>query len=278
MIAKLLSELSTGIWAIRPEAAQGYMNLIVSYLKDPKNLSQTDHSEDRKRCSTLKVVSQAPDRTLMFSDAFKWDGTDKLDIPANSIVTIPVLDGITKYDQYCGPTGMQTVAERVRMLDHHPNVAAIMLQIDSPGGEGYAARLMVDQLDQTNKPVIAFIDDLAASAAYMIASATDLIIANSDLAQIGSIGTYIPFASFDRKLADQGIDFRPLYATASKDKNKTSADYFAGHTEEAQAMVDQFNESFLSSVENTATDGCNVTAANGEPVRCFPQRRPKKSA
>ena len=58
-------------------------------------------------------------------------------------------------------------------------VRAILLDIDSPGGEAtgmFATAKLVSAVNKT-KPVVAFVNDVAASAAYGIASAASEIIA-----------------------------------------------------------------------------------------------------
>ena len=99
------------------------------------------------------------------------------------------------------------------------NIKGVVLKIDSGGGSGDAMRLMADTISDRNKPVVAFIDDNACSAAYGIASGCDIVVANSNTAYVGSIGTYISIADYTEYLKKEGISIIEVYATASKDKN-----------------------------------------------------------
>ncbi len=71
------------------------------------------------------------------------------------------------------------------------NVRAIVLRIDSPGGDALAASNMLQMLDsaRVKKPIVASMSTVAASGGYMIALAADSIFAEP-LTVTGSIGVY----------------------------------------------------------------------------------------
>ena len=68
-----------------------------------------------------------------------------------------------------------------------PRVKAILLRIDSPGGDALASDLMWRELRTCGKPVIASMSDVAASGGYYMAMACDTIFAEP-LTLTGSIG------------------------------------------------------------------------------------------
>jgi ClpP class serine protease len=171
------------------------------------------------------------------------------DAPENSIAVINVCGAITKHDQYSGNDGMQSKAEVLRYCYTNTNIAGVVLKIDSGGGEGMAMRLMCEAISERNKQVVAFIDDFACSAAYGIASACDHIVANSEQARIGSLGTYLTIADYAKFYEMKGIKLIEIYATASTDKNKEYYEALKGNLEPLRKVADQFNESFLASIE-----------------------------
>ncbi len=71
------------------------------------------------------------------------------------------------------------------------NVKAIVLRIDSPGGDALASANMLQILDsaRVKKPIVASMSSIAASGGYMIALAADSIFAEP-LTVTGSIGVY----------------------------------------------------------------------------------------
>ncbi len=87
-----------------------------------------------------------------------------------------------------------TLASVAKQLDRAfawPRARAVALSINSPGGSAVQSHLVFQRIRQLSVekklPVIAFLEDVAASGGYMIACAADEIVA--DLSSIvGSIG------------------------------------------------------------------------------------------
>lgn len=88
-----------------------------------------------------------------------------------------------------------------------PEVAAIVLEVDSPGGQvtlvpETAAEIRAARRE--GRPIVAVANGMAASAAYWIASAADeLVVTPSGL--VGSIGVYLLHEDMSAQLAAEGI-------------------------------------------------------------------------
>jgi protease-4 len=100
------------------------------------------------------------------------------------------------------------LSEALEKAERDPAVAAIVLDISSPGGEVTASEdLYFDVLKLREvKPVIVSIDEMAASGAYYIASAADHIYAKPGSA-VGNIGviSFLPEPDFvDEELFTTG--------------------------------------------------------------------------
>ncbi|MCF2972687.1 signal peptide peptidase SppA [Synechococcus sp. Nb3U1] len=88
------------------------------------------------------------------------------------------------------------------------SVKAVLLRINSPGGAvGSSQELYraVTALHEVGKPVIAIMEDIAASGGYYVASAADKIYANPGTLT-GSIGVIISGLSFGELLENYGIE------------------------------------------------------------------------
>ncbi|MFQ3614151.1 MAG: signal peptide peptidase SppA [Cyanobacteriota bacterium] len=88
------------------------------------------------------------------------------------------------------------------------SVKAVLLRINSPGGAvGSSQELYraVTALHEVGKPVIAFMEDIAASGGYYVASAADKIYANPGTLT-GSIGVIISGLSFGELLDNYGVE------------------------------------------------------------------------
>lgn len=177
-------------------------------------------------------------------------GASPENAPINSVAVIEFTNAVTKYDQECGGSGTNTKMDFLRRAEKNDNIQSIVFLIDSGGGEAYAGMDMARAIRTSTKPTIAFIDDFACSAAYEIASACDLVIANHKMARTGSVGTYLTIADYSEYFAMQGIKLIDIYADESeKDKNKAFREAIKGRTELMKQYVNAVNEEFLSSIE-----------------------------
>lgn len=98
----------------------------------------------------------------------------------------PVLLNLT------GPrAGAQDIIENIEEASNDTRVCAIILRIDSPGGDALASNLIYHALlnAKKKKPIVASIADMGASGAYYIAAASDEIFAPS-ASLTGSIGVF----------------------------------------------------------------------------------------
>ena len=163
-------------------------------------------------------------------------------------VAVIHLDGIIMVggssDLFGSPISSSTqIIAFIEEADEDPNIKAILLEINSPGGSAVASKEIVDALQRTNKSTYSLIREIGTSGAYWSASATDKIVAN-DLSIVGSIGvtsSYIEFAglleryniTYQRlvsgKYKDTGTPYRPLEKEEKdllQDKINTIHDYF----------------------------------------------------
>jgi signal peptide peptidase SppA len=147
----------------------------------------------------------------------------------------------------CGMTGYDGLRTQFTTALTDPSVAGIALSIDSPGGEVAGCfDLARDMLAaRGEKPMLALVDGMAASAAYAIASACDRI-ACSSVGLVGSIGVIVAHADLSKQLDKQGVDVSLIYAGKHKaDGNPfepLDAAVRATIQAEIDAVWDQFTE------------------------------------
>ncbi len=92
----------------------------------------------------------------------------------------------------------------------------VILEINSPGGSGVAADIIVSKLKSINKPVFAVIDDIGTSAAYLIASSADKIFANK-FSLVGSIGATMSYIEISGLMKKYGITYERIVSGKYKD-------------------------------------------------------------
>lgn len=90
-----------------------------------------------------------------------------------------------------GGDGYDAIESRVRAALDDPRSRALVIEYDSPGGEVAGCGVCADAIraaaDASGKPVVSYVGELAASAAYWLASASDKIVTPAS-GMLGSIG------------------------------------------------------------------------------------------
>jgi protease-4 len=103
-----------------------------------------------------------------------------------------------------------TDRERLKTIEdlaENEQVAAVIVAINSPGGSTAGGEELYEALTalREKKPVVAVIDELGASAAYMTAIAADRIFARR-LSIVGSIGVLFQTVNAGKLFATIGVD------------------------------------------------------------------------
>jgi len=112
---------------------------------------------------------------------------------------------------------LESYAREFKVLEEDPSVEVIILNIDSPGGEAAGISQFATYIRNSPKRVVAYVDDLAASAAYWIASAAREIYA-SQTAFVGSIGVVFTVMDDSEKLKKEGIEKVEIVSVQSPKK------------------------------------------------------------
>jgi serine protease SohB len=128
----------------------------------------------------------------------------------------------------------------------------VALAINSPGGSAVQSHLIHRRIralaEENEVPVIAFVEDVAASGGYMIACAADEIVCDAS-SIVGSIGVVGGSFGFDKLLARIGVD-RRLYTSGER---KAMLDPFLPEkpedVERLKAIQHEIHEGFIALVK-----------------------------
>lgn len=245
--------IASGIWLIDSEYAQGYLPLVTNFLKG-NNRNQLIEAKSVPELTERNSIKIFNPTSGIYNISEYGDRVKPESAPQNSIAVIDIADVITKYDQDCGPAGMVTKSNLLKRCYQTNNIDAIVLKIDSGGGEGYAMFHLCETIAERNKPVYAFVSDFCASAAYGIASGCDSIYVNMDLAKVGSIGAYTTLIDYKNFFERQGVKIHEIYAAQSKDKNIEFKEAVKGNYAPMQKMLTVFTEKFITMVYDNRKD------------------------
>ncbi|MCL6618435.1 MAG: signal peptide peptidase SppA [Thermomonas hydrothermalis] len=106
-----------------------------------------------------------------------------------------------------GKIGGDSTAELLRQARDDDDIKAVVLRVNSPGGEVFASeqiRREVEALKAAGKPVVVSMGDVAASGGYWISMNADRIYADPSTIT-GSIGIFGLLPTFDRTLGKLGV-------------------------------------------------------------------------
>ena len=158
---------------------------LVDAVAEPDKIGQLITQEIGRVLPVMRPAAERPERwqrpriAVIYVDGNITDGKSK---------SVPVLG-----QQLAGG---ETVVEALVAARNDPQVGAIVLRIDSPGGSALASELISREVFATRgvKPILCSMSDLAASGGYFVAAGCDVIFAEP-MTITGSIGIF--YGKFD---------------------------------------------------------------------------------
>ena len=145
--------------------------------------------------------------------------------------------------------GSQTIAKAIRAARNDSDVKAIVLRIDSPGGDGPASDIIWREVKQTIgvKPLVVSMSDVAASGGYYIACAADSIFA-SPATITGSIGVFAGKLSLAGLYEKIGITTETSTRGAHADMYSLDRPFTDDEREIVRHQIGMFYNNFLKIV------------------------------
>lgn len=132
-----------------------------------------------------------------------------------------------------------------------PNVKAILVRIESPGGGVAPSQEIYREIKRTTaeKPVLASLGGIAASGGYYIAAATNHIVASPGTLT-GSIGVIMNFPNLKNLFQKIGYRTVTIKSGAFKDSGNPERDMSEEEKKLLQATVDQVRDQFVKDVSS----------------------------
>jgi len=171
-------------------------------------------------------------------------------------------------------------AESFQKAATDSNVKAVILRINSPGGAVTASDIMYREVmrfrEQTRKPVVILMADVAASGGYYVACAGDRIIAHPTTVT-GSIGVIIQTVNVADGLNRIGVRAESITSGPNKNMGTPFEPMTPEHRALLQGLVDEFYGNFKSIVTSNrpeldeeelawVTDGRVITGTKAAEV------------
>ncbi|RLQ86900.1 signal peptide peptidase SppA [Notoacmeibacter ruber] len=148
-----------------------------------------------------------------------------------------------------------TITEDSDLLDRLDSIAetesveGVLLVIDSPGGTSVGGEAIHNAVRKiaAEKPVVAQVGTLAASAGYMIASAADHIVARQS-SIVGSIGVLVQYPNVQRGLDMIGVELDAVKSSPLKAEPSPFNETTAEERAVLQRLVDDIYDWFVTLV------------------------------
>lgn len=143
------------------------------------------------------------------------------------------------------------VAERLDAARRDRNIRAVILNIDSPGGEVAASDIIHHEITrfkaETGRPVVVMMLGMAASGGYYVAMAGDHVLAQPTTLT-GSIGVISIFPDFHLLMTKIGIAVNVIKSGGAKDSGSPFRDMTGDEKALFQTVIDDYFEKFLAVV------------------------------
>lgn len=177
---------------------------------------------------------------------------------SDKIAVVPIEGIISSYSGDRGAYNMvEVVKAQLKRADEDEDVKAVILRVDSPGGEVLASDDIANALrefqEESGKPVVVSMGSLAASGGYYVSAPCEWIVAN-ELTITGSIGVIMHGYNY-RGLMDK-IGLRPDVYKSGKFKDMLSGDRLQAEIPpEERAMVQKLIDETYAKFKSVVGEG-----------------------
>jgi len=196
-------------------------------------------------------VEEIRDRIGTRADAPPVEESDVAVLPLHGMI-VPRADLLSEVS---GATSVEAFQQDFRAALADPAVSAILIDIDSPGGDAQMVPELASEIRAARgtKPIVASANPRAASGAYWIASAADELVVTPS-GDVGSIGVYTAHADLSAAQEKAGIKT----TLVSAGDYKVERNPFAPLSEDAKAAMQDRVDSIYETFVQAVADGRGV--------------------
>jgi signal peptide peptidase SppA len=212
--ARVASRLFNAPLALRPEKAE----MLCAALVDRLGIAKLDTID-----GTTLGASQLRQRAMDWYDEAPKTARDMYSLQrgvARISIDGTLVHKLGGVEPSSGMIGYDCLDRIITDAQENKEVGAILLDIDSPGGEvagcfEFARRLRTLGASNGGKPIVAFANEMACSAAYAIAASCDAVM-TTETGITGSIGVWTMLVDMTKGLTKNGIEVTMIRAGKRK--------------------------------------------------------------
>ena len=234
----ILEYMTNQMWAVEPDTLGRMVEIVDRHVAGVKLTGEQIEAAIGKRDNKAEV----DDSGVGFDDA-------------TATAIIPVVGVIAKHARMVNGisqprgTSIETLNKQLAEAVDDSQVESILLHIESPGGSIAGLMDFADDVLEASKvkPVVAFADDLACSAAYWIGSQATQFFANKS-ALVGSIGVYSLIIDSSKAFDKAGFKMHIVRSGANKGIGAEGVKITDKQVGVIQGIIDANFESFLAAI------------------------------
>ncbi len=263
--ARVASRLFNSPLMLRPEKAE----MLCAALVDRMGIAKLD-TIDGRSLGAAQLRQMAMDDDGWY--AKPKTPRDMYDV-RRGVATIDVCGTLVHklggVEPYSGLMGYDQIEKIVADAQANEEVGACLLELDSPGGEvagcfDFARKLRTMGARGGGKPIVAYANEMACSAAYAIASSCDAVM-TTETGITGSIGVWTMLVDMTKGLSKNGIEVTMIRAGDRKARGGPYEHADKATFEKLQAWVDETWDIFAGLVaENRPISKQAVLSGQGD--------------
>lgn len=207
----------------------------------------------------LRVVSSQYNLAQSENFPFKTIVNDK----GEKVALIPLYGTMTKWGGLCS-YGTAELAQMIDLANASKNIEAIIIDAETPGGASNSIEVMDRAIERSQKPIVGYVNDMAASAGLWVMSAVarkgKVLVDSLQNSSMGSIGSLMVYQNMAARLRDNGLDVKIIRAPQSVDKAKpNSIEPLTDEMEmELKLELKVLTDSFIGAVKANYGNGLKV--------------------
>lgn len=247
--ARVSSRLFNAPLMLRPEKAE----TLCAALVDRMGIAKLDSIN-----GTTLEAAQLRQRASDWAEENEYIGAARREYVVEQRVARISIDGTLVHklggvSPWSGMVGYDCLDKVIADALANKEVGAILLDIDSPGGEVAGCFAFCDKLASMarhaggEKPIVAFANEMACSAAYAIASSCDAVM-TTNTGQVGSIGVWTMLVDMTKGMSKNGVEVSIIRAGERKARGGPYEQADSATLDKLQNWVDQTWDIFASQV------------------------------
>lgn len=242
--------LSTRFWALE----KGFFNKM-----HPLVLHRIATGRDLQAISSQKYAIESSDEEpkpeqLSQEIVSEWDYELDMRVfrmqDGKKLSRIPLVGSLTKNGGWCS-YGSLELASMIQRANASKEISGIVMFTDGPGGAVSGLTRLEDAVRDSDKPIVSFVEEWAASAHYAAICQSDYIMGNDqEYTEVGSIGVLCAMMNYSEWLQKEGVKYEIKRAEQSVDKARLNEveEWPDKSLEELQSELNMMCNDFISTV------------------------------